>query len=100
MDNFLLPLFSVLAAILLTGVCIIYVAVVLDLGLFTWVIVMAMLSPYFVLAVKVDKKRMLNYFKVLLDDKTISWDIDKALDEYQQLLKEKQHHPTSRQGSS
>jgi len=59
----------------------------MNLGFFTWAVVAVMLSPYVVLAVKVDKKRMLNYVKVLLDSKPLVWDIGKSLAEYEELLK-------------
>ena len=89
MDSFLIPLFSVLAVIVFYPVLMVYVALVAGIGIFTWLIFVAMLSPYLALWYYVVRRRTLNYLKVLLDNKSHVWDIDKALREYMFLLKKK-----------
>lgn len=66
-----------------------YVALVAGAGIFTWLIFAAMLSPYVALWYYVVNKRILNYLKFLLDNKPRMWDIEKALAEYEELLKKK-----------
>ena len=87
MDSFLIPLFSVLAVILFYPALMVYVALVAGVGIFTWFIFAAMLSPFIALWYYVARKRMLNYLKFLLDNKPRVWDIEKALAEYEELLK-------------
>jgi hypothetical protein len=66
-----------------------FIALVLGAGVFTWFIFAVMLSPYVGLWYYVVKKRMTNYFKLLLDQKPHEWDINKTLAEYKELLKKK-----------
>jgi len=89
MDNFLIPLFCVLFSIIFYPVLMLYVALVVGAGVFTWLILAAMLSPYVALWYIVVRRRMLNYLKLLLDNKPRVWDIEKALAEYEELLKKK-----------
>jgi len=89
MDSFLIPLFSVLFAIIFYPILMLYIALVAGAGMFTWLILAAMLSPYVALWYYVANKRMLNYLKLLVDSKPHVWDIDKALAEYEELLKKK-----------
>ena len=87
LKNFLIPLFSILATILFYPVLMIYVALIADAGVFTWLIFAGMLSPYIALWYYIVKKRMLNYFKFLLDNKPQEWNIEKTFAEYQEILK-------------
>ena len=89
MDSFLIPLFSVLAVLLFYPALMIYVGLIVGAGIFTWLILAVMLSPYVALWYYVVKKRKLNYLKFLLDNKPRVWDIDKTLREYLFLLKKK-----------
>lgn len=68
-----------------------YVAFVAGAGVFTWLILAAMFSPYVALWYYVVNKRMLNYLKLLVDDKPRVWDIGKALAEYEKLIKKKEN---------
>ena len=90
MDNFLIPLFSILMVMFFYPWLMIYIAVVAGAGVFTWFILAAMLSPIVALWYYVVNKRMLNYLKVLLDNELHVWDISKTLAEYEELLKKKQ----------
>ena len=90
MDNFLIPLFSILMVMFFYPWLMIYVAVVAGADVFTWFILAAMLSPIVALWYYVVNKRMLNYLKVLLDNELHVWDISKTLAEYEELLKKKQ----------
>ena len=83
------PLFCVLFSILFYPVLMLIVALTVGAGIFTWLILAAMLSPYVALWYYVVKKRMLNYLKVLVDNKPFVWDISEALAEYEELLKKK-----------
>jgi hypothetical protein len=56
-------------------------------GMFAWLIIAVMVSPYIVLWCYVVRKRMLNHIKVLLDNKPHTWDLSKTLAEYEELLK-------------
>lgn len=67
----------------------IYVALVVGAGIFTWLILAAMLSPYVALWYIIVRRRMLNYLKLLLDSKPHVWNISKTLAEYQEMLKKK-----------
>lgn len=87
MDNFLIPLFSILFAIIFYPVLMICVALVAGAGVFTWLIFAVMLSPYVALWYYVVRKRVLNYLSLFLDDTPHVWDIEKSLDEYEELLK-------------
>ena len=89
MGNFLIPLFSVLAVVLIYPILMLYVALVAGVGMFTWLILVAMLIPYVTLWYYVERRRMLNYVKVLLDNEPHVWDISKTLAEYEELLKKK-----------
>jgi len=91
LKNFLIPLFSILATILFYPVLMIYVALIADAGVFTWLIFAGMLSPYIALWYYIVKKRMLNYFKFLLDNKPQEWNIEKTFAEYQELLEKKKN---------
>ena len=86
MDNFLIPLFSILFTIAFYPALMLYVVIIAGAGVFTWVILATMLSPIVALWYIVVRKRMLNYFLLLLDSKPRVWDIDKALGEYQEIL--------------
>jgi hypothetical protein len=66
-----------------------FIALVLGAGVFTWFIFAAMLSPYVGLWYYVVKKRTLNYLKFLLDNEPHVYDREKALAEYEELLKKK-----------
>lgn len=87
MDSFLIPLFSALFSIIFYPVLMLYVALVVGAGVFTWLILAVMLSPYVALWYYVIRRRTLNYIKVLLDNKPYVWDVEKALAEYAELLK-------------
>jgi hypothetical protein len=93
MDSFLIPLFSVLFSIMFYPVLMIYVALIAGAGVFTWLILAAMFSPYVALWYYVLRKRMLNYLKLLLDGKSHVWDVSKTVDEYVELLrKQRRRH--------
>jgi hypothetical protein len=66
------------------------VALAVSAGIYTWLIFAVMLSPYFALWYFVLKRRMLNYFKLLLESKPYEWNVEKALAEYVELLDKKQ----------
>jgi len=89
MDSFLIPLFSVLFSIILYPFLILYIIVIAGVGIFTWLILAAMLSPYVALWYYVVRRRMLSELKVLFDSKPHVWNIEKALAEYEDLLKKK-----------
>jgi len=87
MDNFLIPLFSIIFSIILYPFLMIYIALVAGAGVFTWLILAAMFSPYVALWYYVVRKRTLNYLKFLLDNELYVWNISKALAEYEELLR-------------
>jgi len=88
-DSFLLTLSSILLSILLYPIFMIYVALVINVGFFTWLVFLLMLSPYILLWYIVVKKRMLNHLKLLLENKPREWDIEKSLEEYLKLVKKR-----------
>jgi len=90
MDSFLIPLFCVLFSIAFYPILMICVALAVSAGIYTWLIFAVMLSPYFALWYFVLKRRMLNYFKLLLESKPYEWNVEKALAEYVELLDKKQ----------
>ena len=92
MDSFLIPLFSILLAIVFYPILMLYVALVAGAGIFTWLIFAVMLSPYVAMWYYVVDKRMVNYLKVLMVTKPRVWDIEKALVEYVELLKKQRRH--------
>jgi len=65
------------------------VALVVHVGVFIWFIFAVMLSPFVTLLYYVDRKRTLNYLKLLLDSKPHVWDIEKVLAEYEELFRKK-----------
>jgi membrane protein implicated in regulation of membrane protease activity len=87
MDNFLIPLFSILFTIAFYPVLMLYVVIIAQVGVFSWLILAVMFSPIAALWYVVVRKRVLNYLSLLLDNKPRVWDIDKALDEYQEMLR-------------
>jgi hypothetical protein len=70
----------------------IYVVIVTGAGVFTWLTLALMVSPYVVLWYYVVRRRMLNYVKVLLDNKPHEWDMSKTLAEYEELLKKQSNN--------
>lgn len=92
MDSFLIPLFSILFAILFYPVLMVYVILVAGVGIFMWLILALMLSPYVVLWYYVVNKRMLNYIEFLFDNKPHVWDIERTFAEYEELLKKHQSY--------
>jgi len=64
-----------------------YLALLMDAGIFTWPLFVVMLSPYVALWYYIIRGRMLNYLKLLLDSRPHVWDMKKTLIEYQELLK-------------
>jgi len=66
-----------------------YVALVAGAGIFTWLILAAMLSPYIALWYIVVRRRILSELEVLLDNEPHVWDISETLAEYEELLKKK-----------
>ncbi len=86
MDNFLVPLFLIFFIIMFYPVLMIWIGLVSGLGVLVWVIYAVMLSPYVILWYFVVKKRILNYLKLLLNNKPFEWDIEKTLPEYQELI--------------
>ena len=93
MDNFLIPLFLCLFAIAFYPALIVYVALVVQAGFFgTCFIFAVMTSPIVVLWYYVEKQNMRNYLKLLFAQPHI-WDIEKALAEYEELLKTQKTKP-------
>jgi hypothetical protein len=89
MDSFLIPLFCVLFSIIFYPVLMFYVALVAGAGIFTWLILAAMLSPYIALWYIVVRRRILSELEVLLDNDPHVWDISETLAKYEELLKKK-----------
>jgi hypothetical protein len=85
-NSFLIPLFFILMSILLYPALMIYIALVAGAGMFTWLILATMLSPYVALWYYIVKRRVLLYLKFLLDNKPRVWDIEKTMKEYLELL--------------
>ena len=88
-DSFLLTLSSILLSILFYPIFMIYVALLINVGFFTWLVLLLMLSPYILVWYIVVKKRMLNQLKLLLENKPGKWDIEKSLEEYLELIKKR-----------
>ena len=88
-SGFLIPLFCILAVMVFYPPLIIYLCIIANAGVFTWLILGAMLSPIVALWYYVVRKRMLSYMKVLLESKPYAWDVEKTLAEYEELLKKK-----------
>jgi Flp pilus assembly protein TadB len=86
-SGFLIPLFSIIMVTWFYPVLMVYVALVVGAGVYSWLILAAMLSPIVALWYYVVRKRMLSSLKVLLDNKPHVWDISKTLAEYEELLK-------------
>jgi hypothetical protein len=65
------------------------VALLINVGFFTGLVFLLMLSPYILVWYIVVKKRMLNQLKLLLENKPRKWDIEKSLEEYLKLIKKR-----------
>jgi hypothetical protein len=65
----------------------IYVVLALNAGMAAWLVFALMLCPYAVSWYVIVKKRILNYLKILLDNKPFEWNIEKTLTEYEKLVK-------------
>ena len=91
MDNFFIPLFSILFTIAFYPALMMYLILVLNLGVFTWLMLMAMLSPIIGLWFYVVRKRTLNYLSLLFDTQTSEWNIEKSLGEYEKLIEAQKH---------
>jgi hypothetical protein len=89
MHSFLIPLFSILAVIAFYPWLIIYLCLLSGLGVFTWLIVFGMLTPIITFWYYITKKRMVNYLRLLMDNEPKPWDMEKALSEYEELLKKR-----------
>jgi hypothetical protein len=87
MDNFLIPLFSILFSITLYPLLMIYIILATDIGVFAWLMLVAMLSPVVGLWFYVVRKRTLNYLSLLFDAEPHVWNISKTLAEYEELLR-------------
>lgn len=83
--GFLIPLFSALLLIMFYPVLMLWIGIRTG-GLYVWVIYAVMLSPYVILWYFVVRKRILNYLKLLLNNKPFVWNIEKSLEEYQKLI--------------
>jgi len=95
-DSFLLTLSSILLSILFYPIFMIYVALLINVGFFTWLVLLLMLSPYILVWYIVVKKRMLNQLKLLLENKPGKWDIEKSLEEYLELIKKRDEEEQKR----
>ena len=92
MDGDYYPLFS-LITVLLTILFYPAIMVLVALQIQVWYIVYpvwaVMLLPIVVLWYHVVKKRMLNYWKLLLDNKPREWNLEKTVKEYVELLQKR-----------
>jgi|YelNatPaOPRAMG01_1025707.scaffolds.fasta_scaffold06125_3 hypothetical protein len=70
----------------------IYVVLALNVGMGAWLVFALMLCPYAFSWYVVVKKRILNYLKILLDNKPFEWNIEKTLTEYEKLLVKKEEN--------
>jgi ABC-type transport system involved in cytochrome bd biosynthesis fused ATPase/permease subunit len=89
MENWLIPLFSILITIMVYPALMAYIIVITGLGVYSWLIIALMLSPYVALWYIVVKRRMLNEFKLLMENKPLKWDVKQTLEEYKKLLRRK-----------
>lgn len=90
MKSFLLPFFLVMFSIILYPPFCLYVVFVLNFGLLSWVVLMGLLSPYFVFWYIILKKRMLSSMRLIESlRKSKEWNIEKSLKEYLSLIKNK-----------
>jgi len=96
MDNLLLPLFLCALLLLLYPILVVFLAVTLNLGAYAWLVVAGMLSPFAVTWYTIERERLINYLKLLLDNKPREWNIEKTIEEYKQLLKKNKTKPSSK----
>jgi hypothetical protein len=66
-----------------------YVVLALNAGMAAWLVFALMLCPYVVSWYVIVRRRVLNYLKILLDNKPFEWNIEKGLAEYKKLLEKK-----------
>jgi hypothetical protein len=76
-----------LFSVIFYPVLMIYVVLALNAGMTAWLVFALMLCPYAFSWYFVVKKRILNYLKILLDNKPFEWNIEKTLTEYEKLVK-------------
>lgn len=81
MDSFLIPLFSALFSIIFYPILMLYVAIIAGAGVFTWLILTAMVSPYIALWYCIAEKREKLHVEGLMWPSSNA-DIDQKIDEY------------------
>ena len=92
MDGDYIPLFSLLAVLLVVGlypILMLYIAFQIQVWYIIYPVWAAMLTPFVVLWYHVVKKRTLNYLKLLLGNEPREWNLEKTLKEYVELLKKR-----------
>jgi len=89
----LLKLYGEFAYLIFYPPLIILIAIYLNVGLLSWLVIGLFLTPPTIVSYYVVKRRVENYFKLLLDVKPKEWDICKTLSEYEELLKSEKAKP-------
>lgn len=82
-------LFLELSVVALYPLIIVTVVLTLNVGVFSWLIIVCFTSPLVALWYFTVKKRVEAHWRMLLDSKGRVWDIDKTLAEYIAMLKKK-----------
>jgi hypothetical protein len=72
--------------ILLYPPLIVYIGITTNMGVYTWLFVLTMLTPFIATWYITVKKRIINYLRLLTENKPFNWNIDKTLKEYMQLI--------------
>lgn len=88
-SGFLIPLFSALFSVLFYPILILYIALALNLGVFTWLIFTVMLLPYALSWYLVERNHMINYLRLLFDSRNHNRDLNDIFSEYEKLLSER-----------
>lgn len=82
---------SLLCSLFLYPIFLIVITIVLPLnvGVYSWLVIAASLAPPTLLLYYALKKRIENYFAMLLKGQAGNWDVDKLFEEYMRLLEKK-----------
>jgi hypothetical protein len=82
----LVKLYLELFYLLFYPALIIIVCVLGNFGVYSWLVIGLFLAPQTLAWFIVVRRRILNYLRLILDNKPKPWNIEKALEEYKRLL--------------
>ena len=83
----LLKLFGQIVFLIFYPSLTVFITLYLRLGALSWLVLVVCLTPPTLAWYLIMKKRMDNYFALLMDNKNREWNISKSIKEYLELLK-------------